>query len=145
MIALLQRVSSASVSISEVKLAAISRGLLVFVGVERNDDEAKAERLAQRVLTYRVFGDASGKMNLSIQEVGGSLLLIPQFTLAADTAKGTRASFTSAAPPDAASRLFDCFVAMVSRSGVTCKTGRFGADMAVTLTNEGPVTFWLNA
>lgn len=145
MIALLQRVSSASVSISEVKLAAISRGLLVFVGVERNDDEAKAQRLAQRVLTYRVFGDASGKMNLSIQEVGGSLLLIPQFTLAADTAKGTRASFTSAAPPDAASRLFDCFVAMVSGSGVTCETGRFGADMAVTLTNEGPVTFWLNA
>lgn len=145
MIALLQRVSSASVSISEVKLAAISRGLLVFVGVERNDDEAKAQRLAQRVLTYRVFADASGKMNLSIQEVGGSLLLIPQFTLAADTAKGTRASFTSAAPPDAASRLFDCFVAMVSGSGVTCKTGRFGADMAVTLTNEGPVTFWLNA
>lgn len=145
MIALLQRVSSASVSISEVKLAAISRGLLVFVGVERNDDEAKAQRLAQRVLTYRVFGDASGKMNLSIQEVGGSLLLIPQFTLVADTAKGTRASFTSAAPPDAASRLFDCFVAMVSGSGVTCETGRFGADMAVTLTNEGPVTFWLNA
>lgn len=145
MIALLQRVSSASVSISEVKQAAISRGLLVFVGVERNDDEAKAQRLAQRVLTYRVFADASGKMNLSIQEVGGSLLLIPQFTLAADTAKGTRASFTSAAPPDAASRLFDCFVAMVSGSGVTCKTGRFGADMAVTLTNEGPVTFWLSA
>lgn len=144
MIALLQRVSSASVSVSGTTIAAIPRGLLVLVGVERDDNEAKAERLATRVLTYRVFGDASGKMNLSIQEVGGSLLLIPQFTLAADTAKGTRASFTPAAPPEVASCLFDYFVAMVGGSGVTCKTGRFGADMAVTLTNEGPVTFWLN-
>lgn len=144
MIALLQRVSSASVSISETEVAAISRGLVVFVGIERDDDEMKAQRLATRVLTYRVFADASGKMNLNVQEAGGSLLLIPQFTLAADTNKGTRASFTPAAAPDVAARMFDYFVGVLTRSGVTSKTGRFGADMAVTLTNQGPVTFWLS-
>lgn len=145
MIALLQRVSVASVSVAGNPVAAIARGLLVFVGVEREDDEAKAERLAARVLSYRVFGDASGKMNLNVQDVGGSLLLVPQFTLAADTAKGTRASFTPAAPPDIGRRLFDHFSNEVRRQCPRVATGTFGAEMQVTLTNEGPVTFWLTS
>ena len=143
MIALLQRVSSARVEIDGNIVGAIERGLVVFVGVERADDEQAAERLAQRVLQYRVFPDADGKMNLSVQDVEGALLLVPQFTLAADTKKGTRASFTPAATPDVGRRLFDHFCYDVRRRYPHIAIGVFGAEMQVTLTNEGPVTFWL--
>ena len=123
----------------------IGSGLLVFVGVERDDQDANAARLAERVLGYRVFADAAGRMNLSVKDVSGALLLVPQFTLAADTKKGTRASFSSAAMPEEGQRLFDAFVALVRQSDVVVATGVFGADMSVTLTNDGPVTFWLSA
>lgn len=144
MIALLQRVSRASVAVSGEAVGAIASGLVVFVGVERADDEPKAERLASRVLTYRVFPDTEGRMNLSVQEIGGALLLVPQFTLAADTAKGTRPSFTPAAAPEVASRLFDHFISWLRSQGAPVECGRFGAEMEVTLTNVGPVTFWLS-
>src|SRR5262245_30047288 len=133
MIALLQRVASASVTVSGAQIAAIQSGLLVFVGVRRGDAEATAERLATRVLGYRVFPDDSGKMNRSVQDIGGALLVVPQFTLSADTGKGTRASFTPAAEPDVASRLFDRFVSFVRVSGLTVGQGAFGADMKVAL------------
>jgi D-aminoacyl-tRNA deacylase len=144
MIALLQRVSTASVEVSNETVGAIGNGLLVFVGVARDDREANAARLAERTLNYRVFGDAAGRMNLSVQEVGGALLLVPQFTLVADTMKGTRASFSSAAGPEQGRRLFDIFVAHVRASRLVVATGVFGADMSVTLTNQGPATFWLS-
>ena len=143
MIALLQRVSSASVVVDDQVIAAIDRGILVLVGVERGDADAQAERLVERVLGYRVFADAEGKMNLSVRDVAGGVLLVPQFTLAADTQKGMRASFTSAAPPPEGERLFDRVVAIARASYAPVQTGRFGADMKVTLTNDGPVTFWL--
>ncbi len=144
MIALLQRVSDASVEVNGEVVASIGRGLLVFIGVERTDDERTADRMAERIVTYRVFGDADGKMNLNVKEARGALLLVPQFTLAADTTKGTRASFTPAAPPEVASRLFDHLVQQMRRHPVPVERGRFGADMKVRLTNDGPVTFWLS-
>ncbi len=143
MIGLLQRVSEASVAVDGVVIGAIQRGLLVLVGVQQHDDEARAERLLERLLGYRVFPDDAGKMNLSLRAVGGGLLLVPQFTLAASTAKGTRASFTSAAPPAVAARLFDHLVAHAKDMHEPVATGRFGADMRVQLINDGPVTFWL--
>jgi D-tyrosyl-tRNA(Tyr) deacylase len=143
MIALLQRVSAASVTVAGEPIAAIKTGLLIFIGVERDDDDIKAERLASRVLTYRVFPDTEGKMNLSVEDTRGALLAVPQFTLAADTSKGTRASFTPAAAPEVAARLFDRFVLSARARGTAVECGKFGADMAVTLTNDGPVTFWL--
>lgn len=145
MIGLLQRVAAASVRVDGAIVGAIDRGILVLVGVERGDREQQAARLAERVLGYRVFADAAGKMNLSVQDVGGGVLLVPQFTLAADTGKGMRASFTSAAPPDAGRRLFDCLVARVRMQCQTVACGTFGADMQVHLINDGPVTFWLRA
>lgn len=144
MIALLQRVSSASVDVQQVCIATIATGVVVFVGVERNDDQAKAERLADRITTYRVFADAEGKMNLNVQQVGGALLLVPQFTLAADTKKGNRASFATAAEPVVAAELFDHLASQLRDRGARVACGVFGADMKVTLTNDGPVTFWLN-
>lgn len=143
MIGLLQRVSEARVETGGKPLAAIGRGILVFVGVERGDDETKAERLLERLLGYRVFPDAHGKMNLSVRDIRGGLLLVPQFTLAADTAQGTRASFTPAAEPAVAERLFAYLIERARRVHGTVAAGRFGADMQVTLTNDGPVTFWL--
>ena len=143
MIGLLQRVSSASVIVDDQVIAAIDRGILVLVGVERDDADAQAERLVERLLGYRVFADADGRMNLSVRDVGGSVLLVPQFTLAADTQKGMRASFTSAAPPQEGERLFDRVVATARASYALVQTGRFGADMKVALINDGPVTFWL--
>lgn len=145
MIALLQRVSSAFVDVAGQRIAEIPTGLLVLVGVEATDGESNAERLAERVRTYRMFGDADGKMNLSVQDVGGSLLLVPQFTLAADTKSGTRPSFTPAAEPNRAQFLFNHFVARMQLSGVSVSCGRFGADMKVGLVNDGPVTFWLRS
>ena len=126
-------------------IAEIGRGLLVFVGVVRGDTEREAERLAERVLRYRVFADGDGRMNLSVREIKGSVLLVPQFTLAADTTGGLRPSFSTAAPPGLGASLFAHLVAQVRASGVPSACGRFGADMQVTLTNDGPVTFWLEA
>jgi D-tyrosyl-tRNA(Tyr) deacylase len=143
MIGLIQRVSKAKVEISGETVAEIGQGLLVLVGVERGDGSAEADRLAERIVRYRVFADTAGKMNLAVRDVGGSLLLVPQFTLAADTRSGHRPSFTPAAPPELGSALFDRLVAAVASHGVPHGCGRFGADMQVTLTNDGPVTFWL--
>ncbi len=143
MIGLLQRVSHAQVSVDGAVVAAIERGLLVLVGVEIGDDKMQAERLLERVLGYRVFPDADGRMNLSLRNIGGALLLVPQFTLAADTGKGARPSFSSAAAPEIGRALFDHMVARARAQYSHVACGRFGAEMNVTLTNEGPVTFWL--
>jgi D-tyrosyl-tRNA(Tyr) deacylase len=143
MIGLLQRVSHASVDIEGKVVAVIEAGLLVLVGVQKTDGAAQAERLLDRLLNYRVFPDAQGKMNLSLRDTGGGLLLVPQFTLAADTRSGTRASFTTAAEPALAKTLFESVVATAKARHPLVSSGVFGADMQVTLTNDGPVTFWL--
>lgn len=143
MIALLQRVSEASVKVDNKITGQIARGLLVFIGVEKEDSETQANRLIERLLTYRVFPDAEDKMNLCVAEIKGGILLVPQFTLAADTRKGTRPSFSSAAPPEKGSLLFDYVVAQTNRMHHEVQTGIFGADMKVSLVNDGPVTFWL--
>ncbi len=121
----------------------IGAGLLAFIGVERNDAAAHADRLLERMLNYRMFNDAAGKMNLSLRDTKGGLLLVPQFTLAADTDSGNRPSFTPAAPPNAGEKLFDYVVAQARLNFSRIATGRFGADMKVSLVNDGPVTFWL--
>lgn len=143
MIGLLQRVSRARVSVDEREIAAIAAGLLVLVGVERGDGTAQAQRLAERLLNYRVFADGAGKMNRSLLDTGGQLLLVPQFTLAADTASGNRPGFSRAAPPAAGEQRFAELVAASRRLGIDPQTGRFGADMQVELCNDGPVTFSL--
>ena len=143
MIGLLQRVSQAKVEVDGVVVGSIGPGLMVLLCAERGDGEAEADRLLARVLGYRVFGDTEGKMNLSLTGVQGGLLLVPQFTLAADTHKGMRPSFTPAAPPEEGARLFDYFVAKARASHAAVETGRFGAHMQVNLTNDGPVTIWL--
>lgn len=143
MIGLLQRVSSAEVQVDGRIVGQIGRGLLVLVGVERNDAEAQAERLLERLLTYRVFPDVEGRMNLSLQDVGGGLLLVSQFTLAADTRKGTRPGFSTAASPAAAEALFGALADMAQARLGRVGLGRFGAHMQVGLVNDGPVTFWL--
>ena len=143
MIGLLQRVSEAGVKVDGEAVGQIGRGLLVLVGVEKDDDEAAALRLLERLLTYRVFPDADGKMNLSLADIGGELLLVPQFTLAADTRKGARPSFSSAAPPEQGKALFEYFLAAARARHGKVETGIFGADMKVSLVNDGPVTFWL--
>lgn len=143
MIGLLQRVSSAHVDVAGEPVAAIGRGLLVLVGIEPEDDEARAERLLQRLLGYRVFPDAEGRMNLSLRDAGGGLLLVPQFTLAADTRKGARPSFSAAADPAEGRRLFAYLVGRAREAWQPVGSGVFGADMQVGLVNDGPVTFWL--
>ena len=143
MIGLLQRVSHASVEVRGEKIGEIARGLMVLVAVHRDDTEKDVERLAERLLGYRVFPDDEGRMNLSVRDIGGGLLLVPQFTLTADTKKGTRASFTRGAPPEMASRYFDRLVDTCRAQLDTVETGEFGAHMQVTLSNDGPVTFWL--
>ncbi|MFO1421118.1 MAG: D-aminoacyl-tRNA deacylase [Candidatus Competibacteraceae bacterium] len=143
MIGLLQRVVEARVEVGGETVGAIGPGLLVLVGVERGDGEREADRLLERLLGYRVFADAEGKMNLSVREIGGGVLLVPQFTLAADTGKGMRPSFTPAAPPAEGERLFEYLVQQTRRQHAPVATGRFGAHMRVGLTNDGPVTFWL--
>jgi D-tyrosyl-tRNA(Tyr) deacylase len=142
-IGLLQRVASARVDVGGETVGAIGRGLLVLVCAEKGDDEASAVRLLERLLGYRVFADDLGKMNLSLRDVGGGLLLVPQFTLAADTNSGNRPSFTPAAPPEAGRRLFDFIVTRAAGLHADTASGRFGADMQVSLTNDGPATFWL--
>jgi D-tyrosyl-tRNA(Tyr) deacylase len=143
MIALLQRVSHASVVVDGALIGAIDAGLLVLLCAEKGDTEHQADALLTKLLAYRVFSDEAGKMNLSVSSTGGGLLLVPQFTLAADTNSGTRPSFTPAAAPADAARLFDYFVGQARARHPTVATGRFGADMQVSLTNNGPVTFWL--
>lgn len=145
MIALIQRVTSASVTVGGETVGSIGPGLLALVAVQRDDAAPQAERLAERVLTYRVFPDAGGRMNLSLLDEGLSLLAVPQFTLAADTRKGTRASFTKAAAPEPGRELFERFVVECSKRLPTVETGRFGAHMKVALENDGPVTFWLES
>jgi D-tyrosyl-tRNA(Tyr) deacylase len=143
MIALLQRVSEASVRVNNEISGQIARGLLIFIGVEKHDSETQANRLIERFLTYRVFPDAEDKMNRCVVEIKGGVLLVPQFTLAADTRKGTRPSFSSAAPPEKGSLLFDYVVNQTRHLHADVQTGVFGADMQVSLVNDGPVTFWL--
>jgi D-tyrosyl-tRNA(Tyr) deacylase len=144
-IGLLQRVVEASVDIGSDRVAAIGPGLLVLVGVRPSDDEASAARLASRLLQYRVFEDSAGKMNLNLAQVRGGLLLVPQFTLAADTHHGLRPGFSTAAPPGQAQRLFDLLVQTARAQHETVEIGVFGAHMRVSLTNDGPVTFWLES
>ncbi len=143
MIGLLQRVSQATVTVAGRPVGQIGPGLLVLVGVEKEDTEAKAERLLERLLGYRVFPDDTGRMNRSLSDTGGGLLLVSQFTLVADTHKGTRPSFSSAAPPDTGRRLFDHLVEQARRRHPQVETGEYGAHMEVALVNDGPVTFWL--
>ncbi len=145
MIGLLQRVSEGRVEIDGACVGEIERGLLVLVGVERGDDKAKAERLLQRLLGYRVFPDESGRMNLSLLDIDGGLLLVPQFTLAADTRKGTRAGFSSAADPALGEHLFNHLLQQAKKAHHRVASGLFGADMQVSLVNDGPVTFWLES
>ncbi len=143
MIALIQRVSEAQVRVDGGLVGAIERGMLALIGVRRGDEDAAVERLLERLLTYRIFPDAQGRMNLSLREVGGGLLLVPQFTLAADTKKGTRAGFSTAAAPLEAARLFAQLVTRAREAYAPVSAGVFGAHMQVSLINDGPVTFWL--
>ena len=143
MIGLLQRVSSAQVVVDGAVIGAIDGGLMVLVCAERNDTEKEADALLAKLLSYRVFADEAGKMNRSVADVAGGLLLVPQFTLAADTRSGTRPSFSPAAAPEDGRRLFEYFVAQARLKHPVVQTGQFGADMKVSLTNDGPVTFWL--
>lgn len=143
MIGLLQRVTQASVTIDDQCVGQIGAGLLVLVAVHRDDTEQDIARMAERMLTYRVFADDTGRMNRSLLDTGGGLLLVPQFTLTADTQKGTRASFTKGAAPEKASAYFDALVSLSRERVADVEAGRFGADMQVSLNNDGPVTFWL--
>jgi D-tyrosyl-tRNA(Tyr) deacylase len=143
LIVLIQRVSGAKVEVGTETIAEIGAGLLALVGIERADARGEAVKLAERLVAYRVFADAAGKMNRSVRDIGGDVLLVPQFTLAADTRGGLRPSFSRAAPPERGAELFAAFTAAVVATGVRVAAGRFGAHMRVTLTNDGPVTFWL--
>lgn len=143
MIALLQRVTQANVVVDNKTIAEIQQGLLVLLAVEKGDEQAQADRLLQRLLNYRVFTDANDKMNLNVTEISGGVLLVPQFTLAANTNKGNRPSFTSAAAPQDGKILFDYFVIQAKLQYSDVAIGQFAADMKVSLVNDGPVTFWL--
>ncbi|MGC8520570.1 MAG: D-aminoacyl-tRNA deacylase [Steroidobacteraceae bacterium] len=145
MIGLIQRVARAEVRTQGRQLGTIGRGMLALIGVRREDERARAERLLERLLTYRIFPDPAGRMNLSLRDTGGGLLLVPQFTLAADTHKGTRAGFSAAAPPEQALALFAHLVREAQRRHAPVASGEFGADMQVELINDGPVTFWLES
>ena len=143
MIGLIQRVREASVSIDGEVRASAGRGMLVLVGFQRDDRPERLERFIERLLNYRIFPDAEGRMNLSLREIDGDLLAVPQFTLAADTRRGNRPSFTCAAAPEQGRALFEAFVERMQGTWPRSSFGRFGADMQVTLINDGPVTFWL--
>lgn len=143
MIGLLQRVTSSEIRVRGEPVGRIDAGLMVLVGIERGDGEPQADRLLERLRTYRVFPDAAGRMNLNLADIGGGLLLVPQFTLAADTCKGTRPSFSPAADPETGERLFNYLVARARMVHPVVQTGVFGANMQVALVNDGPVTFWL--
>lgn len=143
MIALLQRVTQASVSIKQQTVGRIDAGLLALIGVQPADDESSVQKLLEKLINYRVFADAAGKMNRSLVDTQGGLLLVPQFTLAADTRSGRRPSFTSAAPPAVGQALFEALLAQAHKQHEKVQSGQFGADMQVSLINDGPVTFWL--
>lgn len=143
MIALIQRVNHASVVVDGKTIGAIDEGVLALIGIEKEDTDVKAQRLLERLLNYRLFADSEDKMNLSLRDTQGGLLLVPQFTLAADTQKGNRPSFSSAATPDQGQVLFDYIVNQARKEHNIVETGQFGADMKVSLLNDGPVTFWL--
>ncbi len=143
MIALIQRVSQASVTVAGQTIAHIDAGLLALIGIEHGDGHAQANKLLNRLINYRIFSDGNGKMNCSLQDISGGLLLVPQFTLAADTQSGLRPSFSSAAPPEQGAIHFHYLCQQARQQYHTVQTGQFGADMQVSLTNEGPVTFWL--
>jgi len=143
MIALLQRVTHADVHVDSKLVAQIQQGLLVLLGVERHDQQTDADKLLEKILNYRVFSDENDKMNLSLRDVNGGLLLVPQFTLPADTRKGSRPSFTPAAAPALGNELFEYMVSQAKANHAYTAAGHFGADMQVNLTNDGPVTFWL--
>lgn len=143
MIALLQRVSQASVRVDGEICGEIGPGLLVLLGVEAHDSEALAQKLCEKVVNYRIFSDPQGKMNLSLKQTGGQILVVSQFTLAADTQKGLRPSFSRGAPPDQARALYEYFLTCCKAQGLQTASGRFAADMQVSLINDGPVTFWL--
>ncbi|HZO04537.1 MAG TPA: D-aminoacyl-tRNA deacylase [Burkholderiales bacterium] len=143
MIALVQRVTGANVNVAGKAVGVIGSGLVALIGVERGDTEVEALLLAERVMNYRMFADAEGRMNLSVKDVRGQILAVPQFTLAADTNSGARPSFSSAATPNEAEKLFKRFVEKVEEWSPRVATGRFGAEMQVSLVNDGPVTFWL--
>lgn len=143
MIGLIQRVSTASVCVDGDMIGEIDQGILLFLGVERNDNEKIAQRLVNRVSTYRIFEDETGRMNLSLKDIQGELLVVSQFTLPADTHKGTRPSFTPAAEPVLGKQLYEFFITQAKLSIHTVQSGEFGADMQVSLVNNGPVTFWL--
>ena len=145
MIALIQRVSQARVSCGGNSIAQIECGILALIGVERGDQQTRADRLVEKILGYRIFPDATGRMNLSLQDTGGGLLLVPQFTLAADTRKGMRPGFSMAADAAEGRRWFDYLLAQARDLHQPVASGRFGADMQVSLTNDGPVTFWLQS
>lgn len=143
MIALIQRVTEAKVVVDDKNIGEIQQGLLAFIGIEKNDSETELTRLLDKILSYRVFADADDKMNLSVRDINGGLLLVPQFTLAADTQKGCRPSFSSAAAPELGEVLFSEFINQAKNKYQHIETGQFGADMKVSLINDGPVTFWL--
>ena len=145
MIALIQRVTEASVVVNHQIIGEIDQGILALIGVEKNDQQSNANRLLERLLGYRIFSDADDKMNLSVSDINGGLLLVPQFTLAADTRKGKRPSFSTAAPPQVGQDLFQYFTGQAKAQYAKVATGEFGADMKVSLCNDGPVTFWLTA
>ncbi len=145
MLALIQRVTSAKVDIEDRTAGQIGQGLVVFLGVEKEDTREEADKLVRKVLSYRVFSDAEGKMNLSVSDINGGLLVISQFTLAADTGRGLRPGFSSAKPPQEAEGLYNYFVANARSTHTEVATGEFAADMQVSLTNDGPVTFMLKA
>jgi D-aminoacyl-tRNA deacylase len=142
-IGLLQRVTHASVAVNQNIIGKIGRGLLVFIGIEKEDTATQAQRLIERLLGYRVFPDNDGKMNLSLADIKGGLLLVPQFTLPADTKKGMRPSFSTAASPEQGKEMFEFLLTLAKQEYHPVESGQFGADMQVTLTNDGPVTFWL--
>ena len=145
MIGLLQRVKNASVTVNDQVIGAVGKGLLVLVCAEKGDSAEQCEKLAKKVLAYRIFEDENGKMNKSVSDIGGEILIVSQFTLAADTAKGLRPSFTPAADPETGKRLYEHFIERVRESGLKTQTGQFGANMQVALINDGPVTIWLKA
>jgi D-tyrosyl-tRNA(Tyr) deacylase len=145
MIALIQRVSRASVTVNDNCTGAIDRGVLALIGIQATDSAAQASRLLERLLTYRIFADDAGKMNRNLRDIGGGLLLVPQFTLVADTHKGTRPGFSAGAPPELARQLFETLLSAARSAHPQVAAGEFGADMQVELINDGPVTFWLEA
>ncbi len=143
MIGLIQRVTEAKVVVNDENIGEIQQGILAFIGIEKEDSKEHITRLVDKILSYRIFADEDDKMNLSVKDINGGLLLVPQFTLAADTQKGSRPSFSSAASPEKAEGLFNDFVVHASSKYKKIEAGRFGADMKVSLLNDGPVTFWL--